>query len=224
MSRIDIANTPYHVINRANARIQIFNEDKDYILFEQVLEEAKEKFDMRILSYCIMPNHWHLALYSKKDKDIQIFMRWLSMTHTRRWHSQHKSIGSGHLYQGRYKSFLVQGDEHLLQLFKYIERNPLRAKLIQKAEDWKWSSLWRREQGNDKQKGLLDEWPISTPKDYVDLVNIQEDEKENKELESLRYSVNKGKPYGSDDWTNRMINKFNLGSTLRGAGRPINRS
>ncbi len=86
------------------------------------------------------------------------------------------------------------------------------------------SSLWRREQGNDKQKKLLDEWPIDMPKDYIDLINIQEDEKENQELDSLRYSVNKGKPYGSNDWTNRMISRFNLGSTLRGAGRPINRS
>ncbi len=98
----------YHVINRANARMQIFDEDKDYMLFEKVLEEAKEKFDMRILSYCIMPNHWHLALYPKTDGSLQLFMRWLSMTQTGRWHSQHKSIGSGHLYQERYKSFLLQ--------------------------------------------------------------------------------------------------------------------
>jgi len=219
-NRVDISNIPYHVINRANARMQIFDEDKDYKLFEEALKEAKEKFDMRILSYCIMPNHWHLTLYPKKDGDIQLFMRWLSMTHTQRWHSQHKTTGSGHLYQGRYKSFLVQEDEHLLQLFKYVERNPLRAKLIQKAEDWKWSSLWRREQGNEKQKKLLDEWPIDIPKDYIDLVNIQEDEKEKEELESLRYSVNKGKPYGSSDWTNRMINRFDLKSTLRHPGRP----
>ena len=223
-NRIDIADIPYHVINRANARMQIFNEDKDYILFEKVLEQAKKKFDMMIFSYCIMPNHWHLALCPKTDGSLQLFMRWLSMTHTRRWHSQHKSIGSGHLYQGRYKSFLIQEDEHLLQLFKYIERNPLRAKLVQKAEDWKWSSLWRREQGNEKQKKLLDEWPIDTPKNYIDLVNIRADEKENQELDSLRHSVNKSKPYGSNDWTNKMIDRFNLRSTLRGSGRPRNRS
>ena len=219
-NRVDIANTPYHVINRANARMQIFDNDKDYKLFEDVLEEAKEKFDMRILSYCIMPNHWHLSLYPKKDGDIQLFMRWLSMTHTQRWHSQHKTTGSGHLYQGRYKSFLVEEDKYLIQVLKYIERNPLRAELVNKAQDWKWSSLWRREQGTDKQKKLLDEWPIDIPKDYIDLINIQENEKEKQELESLRYSVNKGKPYGSNDWTNRMISRFNLSSTLRGRGRP----
>ena len=217
INRIDISDIVYHVINRANARIQIFNEDKDYRLFEKTLEQAREKFDMRILSYCIMPNHWHLALYPKQDKTLQLFMRWLSMTHTQRWHSQHKTIGSGHLYQGRYKSFPVQEDEHLLQLFEYIERNPLRAKLVQRAENWKWSSLWRREQGNEKQGRLLDKWPISVPEDYLNLVNISQTKIE---LNSLRYSVNKGKPYGSENWVNKMIDKFNLGATLRKPGRP----
>lgn len=217
INRIDISDIVYHVINRANARMQIFNENNDYRLFEKVLEQAREKFDMRILSYCIMPNHWHLALYPKRDGNLQLFMRWLSMTHTQRWHSQHKTTGSGHLYQGRYKSFLVQEDEHLLQLFKYIEGNPLRAKLVKRAEDWEWSSLWKRERGDEKQKKLLDEWPINVPKDYVDLVNIPQTRTE---LEFLRYSVNKGKPYGFEDWVNRMIDKFNLKSTLRNPGRP----
>lgn len=216
-NRIDIADMVYHVINRANARMQIFDEDRDYLLFEKALEQAKERFDMRILSYCIMPNHWHLALYPKTDGSLQTFMRWLSMTHTQRWHSQHKTIGSGHLYQGRYKSFFVQEDEYLLQLFKYIERNPLRAKLVQRAEDWQWSSLWKREQGDEKQKKLLGEWPVNIPRDYIDLVNINQTEKE---LDFLRCSVNKGKPYGSESWVNRMIKTFNLKSTLREPGRP----
>src|SRR3990170_2335011 len=146
--RIDIRDTVYHVINRSNARIQIFNTDEDYYLFERVLEEANERFNMRILSYCVMPNHWHLVLYPRQDGDLRKFMGWLSMTHTQRWHSSHKTTGSGHLYQGRYKSFLVKTSEYLIQLFRYVERNPLRAKLVKNAEDWKWSSLRRREQGN----------------------------------------------------------------------------
>ena len=215
--RIDVADIIYHAINRANARMQIFNEDKDYLLFEKVLREAKGKFNMRLLSYCVMPNHWHLALYPKKDGDLQIFMRWVSMTHTQRWHAQHKTAGSGHLYQGRYKLFIVQEDKYLLQLFKYIEANPLRASLIQRAEDWKWSSLYKRGEGDEKQKGLLDEWPIDVPKDNLNLINDLEDKEE---LKLLRYCVKKGKPYGSDAWVNKMINRFNLGSTLRGQGRP----
>ena len=217
INRVDVGEMVYHVINRANARMEIFNTDKDYQLFEKVLEEAKEKIDIRLLSYCIMPNHWHLVLYSKQDKDLQKFMRWLSMTHTQRWHSQHNTIGSGHLYQGRYKSFPVQTNEYLLQLIRYVERNALRAKLVKKAENWRWSSLWRRDNGNLKQRKLLSEWPIDIPDNYINLVNMPQTDTE---LESLRYSVNKGKPYGSNNWTDKLIDKFNLRSTLRNQGRP----
>ena len=215
--RTDVGNYVYHALNRANNRVQIFDKYKDYKLFENILEEAKEKFDMRILAYCIMPNHWHLILYPKKDGDLSKFMSWVTNTHTRRWHSIKETIGQGHLYQGRYKSFIVQENEYLLQLFKYIEGNPLKAKLVEKAEDWKWSSLWRREQEDVEQRKLLDEWPINVPENYIDLVNIsQKDIK----VESLKYSISKGKPYGFETWVNKMIDNFNLGSTLRNPGRP----
>lgn len=217
VNRIDVGDVIYHVINRSNAGIQIFNKDIDYVLFENVLKEARDKFYMRILSYEIMPNHWHLVLYPKQDGDLQKFMGWLSMTHTQRWHSEHKTIGKGHLYQGRYKSFIVQTDKYLLQLFRYVERNALRAKLVKKAEDWKWSSLYRREKGSVEQKKLLSKWPIEMPVNYIRIVNeIQV----NTELEALRYSLNKGKPYGSDDWTNGIVDKYKLNATLRNPGRP----
>lgn len=197
--------------------MKIFNKNPDYLFFENVLEEAKDKFDMRILSYEIMPNHWHLVLYPKQDGDLQKFMGWLSMTHTQRWHSQHGTIGRGHLYQGRYKSFIIQSDKYLLQLFRYVERNALRSKLVKRAEDWKWSSLYRREKGSIKQQKLLSKWPIEMPKNYIKLVN---EPQTNTELETLRYSVNKGKPYGSDHWIDKMIDRFKLGATLRNPGRP----
>jgi len=216
INRVDVSEIVYHVINRANARTQIFDKDQDYLLFEKVLANAQEKFDMRILSYCIMPNHWHLILYPKQDGDLQKFMGWLSMTHTQRWHSQHKTIGSGHLYQGRYKSFPVQTNDYLLQLFRYVERNALRAKLVEKAEDWKWSSLYLREKGNNDQN-FLTEWPIDIPDNYINWVN---EPQTIKELELLRCSVNKGKPFGAEEWADGMIKKFNLKSTLNNPGRP----
>ena len=203
INRIDIGDIVYHVINRANARARMFNTDEDYNFFEEVLEEAQEKFGMRILSYCVMSNHWHLVLHPKQNGDLQNFMRWLSMTHTQRWHSRHKTIGSGHLYQGRYKSFPVETSEYLIQLFRYVERNPLRAKLVQKAEDWKWSSLWRRERGGEKQMKLLSEWPIDVPDDYLNLVNVPQT---SGEIESLRWCVNKGRPYGNENWIKRKQN------------------
>src|SRR3989344_6083708 len=142
--RIDLADRIYRIINRAIGRLKIFNAKKDYLLFEELLTEAKELTGMRIFAYTIMPNHWHLVLSPQKGGDLSLFMHRLSNTHTRRVHTSTGTIGSGHLYQGRYKSFLVNKDNYLLALIKYVERNPVRAKLVSSCELWQWGSAWRR--------------------------------------------------------------------------------
>lgn len=217
VSRVNVAGEIYHVINRANARLQIFDNEKDYQLFEKVLVEAKDRFDIDIYSYCIMPNHWHFVLSPKENGGLPKFIGWLTMTHTQRWHVIHKSIGSGHLYQGRYKSFLVQKENYFLQLCRYVERNPLRAGLVKNGIDWEWSSLWRRERGDARQKEILSAWPANVPDDYMDWINKPEIEKE---LMAIRHSVNKGKPYGEDNWVDKITDLYKLKSTLRNPGRP----
>ena len=217
IQRIDVGGYVYHILNRANARVQIFDNDKDYQLFETILEEAVEKFDMRLLSYSIMPNHWHLILYPKNDGDLSQFMGWISNTHTRRWHSEKDTVGQGHLYQGRYKSFLCQDDNYFLTLVRYIERNAKKANLVQKAEDWKWSSVWRRKNGTIKQKKILSEWPVNLPKDYLKWLNESQTEDEEKVIEK---SIIKGNPFGGDSWVEKIVKKFNIGQTLRKVGRP----
>ena len=217
IERIDVGDQIYHVINRANARAQIFDTDADYKQFEFILEEAVEKFNMRILAYCLMPNHWHLVLYPKHDGDLSKFMSWLTNTHTRRWHTTKKTIGHGHLYQGRYKSFLCQNDTHLLVLLRYVERNAKRAKLVRKAEQWKWSSVWRRECGTVEQKKILSSWPVDMPKDYIGYLNESENDEN---LSLIRKSIHKNIPFGDDVWTGKMIDTFKLEQTLRGVGRP----
>ncbi len=161
--RIDVGNYPYHVLNRANARLPIFFKEEDFLMFESILEDACEEYDMRMLAYCLMPNHFHLVLYPQKDGELQKFMQWLTLTHTQRWHTKNNTTGTGHLYQGRYKSVLIQEDTHLLGLIRYVERNPLRAKLVQNLSNWRFSSYWRRKHGTSDQKSLLTEWPIDTP-------------------------------------------------------------
>jgi len=216
-NRTDVGNYCYHIINRANARLPIFFKEEDYILFEKALEEAKERYNMRILAYMLMPNHFHLVLYPKNDGDLQKFMQWLTLTHTQRWHQQKNTKGTGHLYQGRYKSFLIEEDNHLLSVIRYVERNALRAKLVKKAENWKFCSLWRRFYGKDQQKKFLSEWPILEPKEYLSFVNIPQT---NEEEEKIRLSVIKGKPYGKDSWSMNIIKKFGLESTIRLPWRP----
>jgi putative transposase len=215
--RADVGEMVYHIINRANARAHIFNTDKEYKQFEQILTEGQERYAMRILAYCIMPNHWHLVVYPKKDGDMSSFMGWITNTHTRRWHTAHKSIGSGHLYQGRYKSFPVETDTYLLQLIRYVERNPLRARLVKKAENWKWSSLWRREYGSQEQKKLLSKLPIDIPNDYHTFINEPQTASE---LEDIRHSVIKSKSYGDIEWVEKISTKLGLEQTLHTPGRP----
>jgi len=162
--RIDIANNYYHCINRANARLKIFFDDEDYKLFEKTLIEASEIFETRILVYCIMPNHFHLVIQTTQDNEVADFMRWLTLTHTQRWHRLHKTTGSGHLYQGRYKSFVIEDEEHLLTVFRYVERNPIKANLVRGSLDWKWSSLYKR---YSYKNTFLYKWPIKEPDNYI---------------------------------------------------------
>ena len=215
--RIDLADHIYHIINRANGRLKIFNAKKDYLLFEELLTEAKELTDMRILAYTIMPNHWHLVLSQRKDGDLSIFMHWLSTTHTRRVHVATKTIGAGHLYQGRYKSFIVEEDNYLLGLIKYVERNPVRAKLVHQCQDWPWGSAWRRISGSNEQKKLLDPSPVPLPHGYLRWINTPD--KEDDFIE-IRNAVNRGVPYGGETWVERMIGVHHLESTVRAQGRP----
>lgn len=216
-ARVAVADVVYHVINRANGRLPIFHQDKDYQHFEALLQEAKDLTDMRILSYCIMPNHWHLMLYPHTDTVLGEFMSWLTSTHVRQYRTKTETIGYGHLYQDRYKSFPVESNEYCQTLIRYVEQNPLRAKLVTRAEDWPWSSLWRREKGSAAQQRLLAPLPIDLPSDYLTSVNEILNEET---LGELRGSVNKGKPYGKDEWVETMVKKFDLAHTVRGAGRP----
>ena len=214
--RVDVGDEVYHIINRANARLPIFFHERDYQLFELILAAARERFDMRILAYCLMPNHFHFVLYPHKDGDLQKFMQWITLTHTQRWHSQNKTIGTGHLYQGRYKSFLIQSNDHLLSVIRYVEGNPLRANLVKKAENWDFSSLSKRIFNHDLKEKILSQWPIVEPVDYLNFVNTSMG---NDEQEKIRYCLNRGKPFGSDDWTSRMIGKYGLMATVRNRGR-----
>ena len=218
LPRVDVGDEIYHVINRANARLPIFFEEEDFELFEYILEEAQEKFRMRILAYCLMPNHFHLVLHSHEDGDLQKFMQWLTLTHTQRWHIKNETTGTGHLYQGRYKSFIIQGDKHLFSVIRYVERNPLRAKLVKKVENWNFSSLARRLSNNPKKQKLLALLPIEMPDDYLAFVNTPMNKEEE---DTIRYSVNRSKPFGSNRWTDEMIEKFQLKATVRKRGRQI---
>ena len=150
--RVDVGGYCYHVLNRANARYRMFRTDADFAAFERVLAEALVRHEGRVqlLAYCLMGNHWHLVLQTaappKGDGELGRFMKWLTTTHAGRYRVAHGQGGIGHLYQGRYKSFLIDDEGHFLRVCRYVERNAARASLPtpgSRAEDWAWSSLYR---------------------------------------------------------------------------------
>ncbi|MHC4253560.1 MAG: transposase [Planctomycetota bacterium] len=216
-ARIAPGGVVFHVLNRAIGRTTVFETDRDYDAFERVMAETLEHYPMRICSYCIMPNHWHFVLWPRRDHELAAFMGRLTTTHVRRWQGHRDLVGSGHLYQGRYRSFPVETDRHYLTVARYVERNALRAGLVERAEEWRWSSLWRRRRGTPEQRSVLCEPPVPLPRDWPGFVNRPIGEGE---LAELRASVERGRPYGDAAWQRRTAGRLGIESTLRRTGRP----
>ena len=212
--RASNADYVYHVLNRGNDRAVIFQKPADYEAFESLLAEARVRVPIRLLSYCLMPNHWHLVLWPREDGQMPRFMEWLTGTHAQRWRIHRKTVGNGHVYQDRYKSFPVQDNNHFFVVCRYVERNALRANLVRRAEEWRWGSLWRRAHGADKD--FLDAWPTQRPKEWLEWVNRPQTREE---LAALRTCVQRNRPYGDPRWQERAAAKLGLESTLRSRGR-----
>jgi len=215
--RIDKGGIAYHVLNRANGRMRMFHTDADYEAFIRVIDEAKQRLDLRICSYCIMPNHWHFVVWPEQDDQVSDFFRWLGVTHANRLHAHHGTAGQGHVYQGRFKSFPVQRDAHFLVVCRYVEANALRASLVKRAEDWMWSSLWLRLNDPNAARVILSEWPVDVPRNWVQLVNQPVPKAD---LDTLRLSNARGRPFGTQTWMNQTADALDLNSTLRPRGRP----
>jgi len=202
----------YHVLNRGNAKQEVFHYKEDYSDFMRLLKEAKERFSI-ILAYCLMPNHFHLVVQPTQGNQLSKGMQWLMTSHVRRYH---KSNGpSGHIWEGRFKSFLVQEDEHLITVLRYLEGNPVRAGLAASAREWAWSS--HRERIGEIPPFVLDPLPLGIPQDwtgYTDRALSASD------LNKLRTAVKRQSPFGDPIWQIEIGEKLNLLSTLRPQGRP----
>jgi putative transposase len=205
------------VLHRANARRTIFRKPDDFEAFERILAEGAERYAPRLLAYVLMPTHWHLLLWPDRDGLLSRFVGWVTLTQTQRWHAHRHSAGTGHLYQGRFKSFPVQEDEHFYAVCRYVERNPLRAGLTPRAEKWRYGSLWRMTHGDREARAWLAHWPAPRPRAWLDHVHQPQTEGE---LAAIRRCIHRGSPYGDDTWTERTVRQLGLETTLRPRGRP----
>ena len=113
----------YHVLNRGNGRAEVFHKKEDYIAFLDLMVQAQDRLPMRLLAWCLIPNHFHLVLWPHEDGDLSRWMQWLLTSHVRRYHRHYH--GSGHVWQGRFKAFPIEEDEHLWTVLRYVERNAL---------------------------------------------------------------------------------------------------
>jgi putative transposase len=212
-ARASVGGLCYHVINRGNARAPVFHDSSDYQAFIRLIGEACARLPLDVLAACLMPNHIHLVLRPYSDRDLGRWMQWLLTSHVRRYHRRYGS--SGHVWQGRFKAFPIQHNAHLLRVMRYVERNALRANLVDRAENWRWGSLAWRDAGEPV--SFLAVPPVPLPDDWLIRVNVPESAVE---LTALRRSVNRGTPFGDTVWVEETAANLGLESSLRSRGRP----
>lgn len=199
----------YHVINRGNGRVTVFHKPQDYEAFLSLLGEAKKRHRLKLFGFCLMPNHFHLVVEPAHETALSQFMQWLLTSHVRRYHKHYGT--SGHIWQGRFKSFPVQRDEHLLMVLRYVLQNPMRAGLCETVHEWPWSSARRRQ--------LVDRSPVDEQTRWSEQLEPQLDELQ---VTTIRECLNRQRPFGQSEWQTEMAVTFGLASTLRPRGRPRN--
>lgn len=206
----------YHVINRGNNHARIFHENADYRAFLSLIAKGQKRLLLPVLAACVMPNHVHLVVRPHDNEDLARWTHWLFTTHVRRHHAKYKT--SGRIWQGRFKAFVIQQDHHLLTVFRYVERNALRANLVTRAEHWRWGSLhWRIK---DESLVALTSPPITLPARWIEYVN---EPQTSAELDAIRTCVNRQRPFGASGWVERKARDLGLTQSLASVGRPKHR-
>jgi putative transposase len=211
----------YHVINRGNNRQKVFRKPDDFTAFLTALADLKERKPFELFGYCLLNNHFHL-LIRPLETPISRLMQSLLVSHTHRYHKHHHS--GGHVWQGRFKSPVIQDDQHLLTVLRYIEANPLRAKLVERAEDYPYSSY--RAHGLGEPNELLD--PLVTYEQLSPYAAVRQRKwaarvhlpLEESSLTSIRRSADRSLPYGDSAWVKRLAKQLDLDLTIRPRGRP----
>ena len=209
------ANIVFHVINRGVRRMKLFDRSGDYALFLDLFREAQRSVPIRCLAYSVMPNHFHFVLWPQQDGEMSKFMFRFTTTHSKRWHVAHGTNGTGAVYQGRFKSFPVCQDEHFFCVCRYVERNPIRAGLVDYAADWPWSSAAHRRRGRGPV--LLSDWPLPRPADWDDALDHAE---RHDETQRLRAALVRSAPFGPEIWRTQLARQLCIQKTTRPIGRP----
>jgi putative transposase len=211
----------YHVINRGNNRQKVLRKAADFEAFLRALADLKERKAFELYGYCLLSNHFHLLL-RPTGASISRIVQSLLVSHTQRYHKHYAS--GGHVWQGRFKSPVIQDDGHLLNVLRYIEANPLRAEIVPRAEEYRWSSYGRHGLGQANE--LIDPLapyeelgtkPETRQRKWAEKVHLPMD---GRTLASIRRANATGLPYGEPKWVERLAKRLELDLTIRPRGRP----
>ena len=212
----------YHALNRGNNRTDVFAEEGDYLAFLYALGQTQSRYPFKLFGYCLMTNHFHLLLQPGPGQSVSRILQSLTVTHTWRYHKAHQS--SGHVWQGRFKSPVIQDDEHLLIVLRYIEANPLRAAMVKDPGDYPWSSF--QYHGLGRPSELLSPVPAWEQLGRTESerrrrwrAKVQAKQK-TEELRAVRASVGSGRPFGNEEWTKDIARRLQIDLERRPRGRP----
>jgi putative transposase len=212
----------YHALNRGNNRAAVFDTPNDYALFLQALAQARQRYPFRLYGYCLMPNHFHLVLQPEDGQNISRILQSLTVAHT--WHIHKQFHTVGHVWQGRFKSPIIQGDDHLMTVLRYVEANALRAGLVRDLADYPWSSYLAHALGRaDELLSAVPGWSRLGKTEEARRAFwrrwVQEPLSE-RELAAVRQAVTTGRPYGSASWVGATARRLGIDLATRPRGRP----
>jgi putative transposase len=212
-ARASVGGLCYHVFNRGNGRATVFHDNREYTDFVALMVRATDRVPMRVLAYCLMPNHFHLVLWPRKDGELSGWMHYLMTCHVRRFHCRHRT--DGRIWQGRFKAFPIQRDDHLVTVLRYVERNPLRGGLVSDPGDWRWSSFRQRVGSGDGR--WIAASPVEISRDWGAFVREAQTVSE---LKAIRDCARRGRPFGDLAWSRGTAGRLGLEFSLNPPGRP----
>lgn len=215
IARAVAAGYPHHVIQRGNNKENVFFDKEDRERYLSLLKKYSDRWDSQILAYCLMSNHVHLLTKPQNEDSLYKMMQGVTLCYTQYVNKTYKR--TGRLWESRYHSCLVDKERYLWAVARYIEQNPLRAKMVKRVEDYPYSSAKAHVVGvTDEVLGeeLFEE---GQRRDYIEFIREGIPEKE---MNSIRYYTRTGRPFGSEEFIKKIEKKLERKFILRPPGRP----